>query len=350
MSWALTHHRLRDVLRRLGRAVPAPARNVAGLARGTAVAQMAMLLAIPVLARLYGLEAFGVFGVFSTASTALAVAAAGRFEQAIIPAPGDRDALCLVHISLATVASACVVLAIGLLAARPAFAALVSSPGMRAALYWIPLGVAVQAVGQVLLQWATRLHRDAAIARFFAERAMIMSGVQIVLGVIGTGQNGLVLGQIAGFAGAALLLRGRLAGRVTADAASIGIREIIQVARTNIDFPRYGLPRTLIEAIAAIAQPIMVATLFGAAAMGGYWMAQRILGLPGAVVGDPVRQIFFRKASEARRSGAPLFPMTIRTILALSMITLPFAAVMVIASEAIFAVILGPSWALAAVS
>ena len=51
----------------------------------------------------------------------------------------------------------------------------------------------------------------------------------------------------------------------------------VLAARSHLDFPRKGLPRTLLEAVATIAKPMMVAALYGAAAMGatgwrsGFW-------------------------------------------------------------------------------
>jgi O-antigen/teichoic acid export membrane protein len=66
----------------VGNALPVPARHAAGMARGTVIVQLAMLLAIPLLARLYDTEAFGIFGIFSTATTALGAAAAWRFDKA----------------------------------------------------------------------------------------------------------------------------------------------------------------------------------------------------------------------------------------------------------------------------
>ena len=106
------------------------------------IGQLLMLAAIPALARVYGVDAFGAFGIFSTVSLALSVAAAGRFEQAIVPAATDRSAIALVHLSLGVVALVCLVLAGVLLAVLPASAPLLGSAGMVAALYWLPLGVA----------------------------------------------------------------------------------------------------------------------------------------------------------------------------------------------------------------
>jgi O-antigen/teichoic acid export membrane protein len=319
------------------------------MARGTVLAQLAMLGAIPILARLYGIEAFGVFGIFSTASASLAVAAAGRFEQGIVPAANDRTALGLIYVSLGIVVLATLSLGGGLLAAMPALAAVVPSSAMRAALHWLPLGIGPQAIGQILLQWATRRHHDGAIARFYAERAVIMSGTQIAFGAVGTVQNGLILGQIAGFSVAALLLWRRLPGLSVAGGFAAMLKNAAQAARSHLDFPRYGLPRTLLEATATIAQPMMVAALYGAAAMGGYWMALRVLGLPGSMLGDPIRQVFFRRASERRRSGAPLVPLVLRAFLALSVITIPFAGILLAASKVLFLVFLGPAWNMAAI-
>ena len=307
-----------------------------------------MLAAIPVLARLYDVGAFGVFGIFGTASAALALAAAARFEQGIVPAISDRAAAAVMHLSVAIVVVVCMILAGGIYVAMPAAVRVVPSAPMRAALYWLPLGIGSQALGQILLQSATRQHRDGAIARYYGERALIMSSTQVALGAIGIAQNGLILGQIAGFSVASLLLWRRLPRSRRQNPRAM-LRSAVQAARSRLDFPRYGMPRTLLEAAATIAQPIVIAALYGSAAMGGYWMAMRILGLPGSVLGDPIRQVFFRKAAERQRAGQPLAPLITRAFLNLNVVTVPFAAVLLIGSRTIFSILLGPAWMMAAV-
>lgn len=322
--------------------------HIAGLARGTAVAQIATLAAVPFLARIYGLDDFGVFGIFSTASTGFAVAAAGRFERGIVPAATDRVAVLLAWLSFAVIAAACALLGVALLIATQPLTDFVASPQMRAALYWLPLGIASQAAGQVLLQWATRCHSDTAMTRFYGERALIMTTAQIALGLIGTSQNGLILGQIAGFAGAALLLWRRVPKLSSHVELRDALAEVGKVARANSDFPRYGLPRTLTEAAAVVALPMLISACYGPAAMGGFWMALRILGLPGSVLAEPIHQIFFRKASDRKRSGMPVLPLTIQAMLAVSVITVPYAAVILIGGKTLFLWVLGPNWTLAA--
>ena len=67
------------------------ARNVLTLASGTAVAQLLLALAVPVLARLYTPAEYGVLAVYSSTLTVLVVAASLRYETAI-PLPREEFA------------------------------------------------------------------------------------------------------------------------------------------------------------------------------------------------------------------------------------------------------------------
>jgi hypothetical protein len=59
----------------------------------------------------------------------------------------------------------------------------------------------------------------------------------------------------------------RLAGLSPAGGFAAMPASAVLAARSHLDFPRHGLPRTLLEAVATIAKPMMVAALYGAAAM-----------------------------------------------------------------------------------
>ena len=330
--------------------MPAPVRSVAGLARGTVIAQIALLATIPISSRLYDANAFGVFGIFSTASAALALAASGRFEQGIVPATNDRTATGLFHLSLGIICLVAIAVGAVLEPVLRAVRAVAPAAAMPAGLYWLPLGIGAQAVGQVLLQWATRKHNDLAIMRYYAERTIVMGGAQIAFGIIGTPLNGLILGQIVGFSFAALRLGQRLRdpGPSGAPGPALTPRaacaRALGVARLHVDFPRYGLPRTMLEAAAAIALPTLISALYGAAAMGAYWMALRILALPGSVLGDPILRVFYRKASELRLSGTRIMPVVFRAFLGMCLLTVPFAVLLVVGSGPLFRIFLGPSW------
>ena len=65
-------------------------RHVVTLASGTAIGQLLLFIAVPVLTRIYSPADYGALGVFSSTLHMLVVLASLRYEQAI-PLPEDED-------------------------------------------------------------------------------------------------------------------------------------------------------------------------------------------------------------------------------------------------------------------
>ena len=80
------------------------ARHVVTLASGTALGQLLLVLALPVLTRLYTPADYGALAVYSSTLTVLLVLASLRFEVAIPLPDDDRAAGSLLALSLLALA------------------------------------------------------------------------------------------------------------------------------------------------------------------------------------------------------------------------------------------------------
>jgi O-antigen/teichoic acid export membrane protein len=141
------------------------ARHAMTLAAGTAFAQLLLVLAVPVLTRLYTPADYGALAVYSSTLTVLLVAASLRYETAI-PLPDDEQvagALLGLSVMLLVVLSMFVALLVWL--AGDAFVAAVKAPALRPYLWLLPLGFFGAGMYQVLSYWAIRKREFGRIAR-----------------------------------------------------------------------------------------------------------------------------------------------------------------------------------------
>jgi hypothetical protein len=76
-------------------------RGVLAIAGGTALAQVAGVLFLPLLTRLYSPEALGLWGLFVSFLGVASVAATLRYEVAIVAASSEEEALALTRSTLA---------------------------------------------------------------------------------------------------------------------------------------------------------------------------------------------------------------------------------------------------------
>lgn len=244
------------------------ARSVVTLASGTAIAQLLLVLAVPLLTRLYTPADYGALAVFSSALTVLVVLASLRYEAAI-PLPADDEVagslLALTFVLLAVMA-ALVSLLVWL--AGDEFVTMVNAPALRPYLWLIPVGLIGAGTYQALSYWAIRRREFGRVARTKLSQGAGQVVTQVALGVAGAGVPGLligdVVGRVAGGGGLALLaLRERSHARVTRSS-------LVAVAARYRRFPLLTTWAGLLNVGSLQLPSILFSAGFGAAAAGLY--------------------------------------------------------------------------------
>ena len=139
-----------------GLRLPAPLRGIASILGGSVAGQGVVILAYPLLTRLYTPSEFGLLTVFTSTVILVAVPLTAALDGAIPLPRDDRDAAAVAWAALLCVAATSIVTAlVGLLAAEP-LAALLGVPQL--AQYWRLVALTVLAVGtyEVLTDWMVR--------------------------------------------------------------------------------------------------------------------------------------------------------------------------------------------------
>jgi O-antigen/teichoic acid export membrane protein len=322
-------------------------RSLAILGSGRILARLLMAAAVPLLARCYDAEAFGFFGVFVTACTAFTLAAAVCYEQGIVPARSDTESARLTYLSLLLVVLTSAALALVMVLVGPVLR-LVDIGMLSQMAVILPIGVAFNAAVEVLLHWANRNHRDRLISSAAVLRALIMLGIQFGASWLAMNQSGLILGHIVGSASAAILLCIALPWPRLPIGEGSWWRQLSGTARRLSILPRLSAPRVVLEACGNILVISLLTQLFGAAAVGLYWMAQRVITIPSQIVDQPVMQFFYRSASAAMMRGDRLVKLLGATMLGLSAVAVPCVLILMVGADFLFEHLLGAEWVPAA--
>lgn len=316
--------------------------SVVTLASGTALAQLLLVLAVPILTRLYTPADYGALAVFSSTLAVLVVFASLRYEAAI-PLPQDEAAagsLLVLTLGILTGMAALVSLLVWLLG--DAFVSAVNVPAIRPYLWLIPVGFLGAGIYQALSYWAIRRRDFRRVARTKLSQGAGQVLAQVGLGVAGAGALGLivgdVIGRVAGAGGLALAaIRGRPAGRVT----PASIRAIAARYRR---FPLLITWSGLLNIGSLQLPSIVFSAAFGAAAAGLYALSYKLLVLPTMLVAQSVGQVFLSRAATLATEPEQLRRLTERTALGLFAAGLPAFGVVALAGPRLFAVALGPQW------
>lgn len=275
------------------------ARGVGVLVGGTAGAQFLMVLAAPLLTRLYSPEDFGLLAVFTAILALFGVIAAGRYELAIPLPESDQEAANLTMLGFVLVVlTSALTFAVFLLWPQPIADAL-NAPGLAPYLWLIPFGVFFLGCYEVFSKWAIRRKQFPTIARTRIVQALGTLGIQ--LGAFKLGVPALLGGHAAGQGlGASGLALSAFRRPEFRQCSLSGMR---QQASRHRKFPLYSTWTALFNTASLQLAPIMFVAIYGASVAGLYALTLRILSMPGSLIGNAVGSVFLSSAPAARRNG-----------------------------------------------
>lgn len=318
--------------------------NVSVLAGGAAAGQGVVIVASPLLTRLYTPEDFGLLAVFGGLLGLLGVVACLRYELAVPLPESDEEGISIVALSMLAALGMTVVTAVAVSFFREPIAILLGVPTLKDYLWMLPVGLLLFGTYRVFSYWSLRIRAFGAVARSKLIQSVAMVGIQLVGYPFGVSAMimGLIAGQGAGFARLAVpafrLARsrpGRFSWKVLQEAA-------IRYRR----FPIYSTWGAILNSASSQLPVIMLASLFNAGVAGVYFLAHRVVALPSAMIGSAVSQVFLSRAAEAARNGG-LKPMVANVHERLSQIVMPVVVLMVVAAPWVFPMAFGERWEMA---
>lgn len=275
--------------------MPGLLRRLLALVSGTLAGNVIVLLATPILTRLYEPALFGELALFVSFSGVLGAVLCLRYEQAVYLPSSDRNA------SLLTAGAGGIALALTVISTGVAAGIVLLSGGGALGYWWlaVPLAGGALALFNLGSNWAVREHHVAVVARSRISRALVQVLVQLAAGTSGAMGGGLVLGDLAGrFAGLPALIRlysARLSG------CRPSFKRVMSVLRRYHRFPLISAPGALVNVVVMQGAPVILALFYSTTAAGLYFLVQRLMAAPLALVGQSVAQVF--TAELGRRLG-----------------------------------------------
>lgn len=312
------------------------------LAGGTALSQFVVLLASPLLTRLYTPDDFGVLAVFAALLGMLGLAVCLRYEIAVPMAEDDATAANLVAVSL--LAALLFSLAVGLAVALggTTITRWVNAPALDPWLWLLPVGLFASGCYLSLSHWAIRRRAFGRITRTRITQSLGQATTQLGLGWFGAGPVGLLIGQIigqsAGVTGlAAMAYRGE-----HRRFAAIRPGTLARAAARFRRQPLFGTGAALLNGSARLLPALLIAALYGTQVAGWFALSQRVLGAPMRLLGGAVAHAYLGEAPRLAPGDAyALYMATTWRLLALGALSL---GVIVLAGPQLFAFVFGAAW------
>ena len=315
------------------------AKGVGVLVGGTVGAQILMILASPVLTRLYTPEDFGLLAVYASILSLFTVIASLRYELAIPLPENDTEAIHLALLSLVVICFTTILSAFLVFFAGEYIANSVNEPRLANYLWLLPIGIFTIGAYQVFNYWALRKKSFTVIAKTKIWQSL--TGLILQLSLFKLNALALILGQV----GSQAIGVSSLAKTAIKDP---GFRkwkwsDLKKVAIRYKKFPLFSTWGGFVNTAGLQLPPLLFAMFFSAGAAGLYALAHRVLAMPMSLIGAAVGNVFFSNAAEAHREDklAMLFEQVYVKLVSLIM---PVALILIIDAPRFFSFIFGEEW------
>lgn len=316
-------------------------RNIATLVSGTAIAQVAGLLFVPWITRLYGPEAFGGLGYFSSLLSFLTPLAALCYPLALVLPKRLIEARLLFDLSLKIAVGASLLIVAVFFIIDSVDRELIPFSGSYVL---VPLGVFVSILVMAYTQWAIRCGRYRLIATMAILAALSGGVIKIVLGFFYPSAVSLIVVTIAVLILNLIVLSKNLGilFRPT-EIFSIRVRHLA-IAKKYLRFPVYRMPHSLMAIASQIAPIFLLTSFYGAKYAGYFALTRTVLSAPVTLVGKAVYDASYPKISQRYNENLANFGFILKLTGGLAVISLIPLFIVFLAGDAIFSFIFGSEW------
>lgn len=318
------------------------------LAKGAVVARMVGVLSIPVLARIYSPEDFGVLALYTALVLVLAPMLTLRYVQAIPLPKTDAMAINLLVVCLKLIFFGALIL---VLVFSIFGSVLLGWFDMQSLVPWWPLlilGVAGTALYELFSLWATRKKQYKVLASTQVVQSLMGNVTKVALGLLALKPAGLLIGQfVAQSGGVASFVKQSLNDFVKLK-PKIQKKKGTFVVKYYRHFPYYRLPSQVLMVLSVQSPVLMMAALYDKEVTGHLSLAMMALSLPTSLIGAAVAKAYYAEVAMLGRNNIKQIKrITIDVQKKLFLVGLPLTVLAVLLAEPAFAIVFGERWAVA---
>lgn len=316
------------------------------LTGGTVISQLITIFVIPLVTRLYEVNQFAIQTTYLSVLSAIMIFSTLSFELAIPLPEKDNEAIDIVILSAFILIIVCTTLIFIYCIFGEQLFNILRINELKAFFPFMPIGLFCNGIYKILNYWNIRMENYKIISSTRITQNIGKSGVQVSFGILKFGSIGLLIGEIAGFAGGIYKMLRRL---ITEDLVRIryhfSINNIKKAYNRYVKFPIYVSISRISDYISMQLPTMIFVFRFTQNDVGIYGMAVRILSIPMSFIGGAIAQVFFGKGSKIAGSNSQelrnVFSKTTKILFLFGIIPAIF---IVIFGPEVFQFVLGSKW------
>ena len=321
--------------------------NVLKLLSSKIATQAISFITGPIIARIFLPEHFGTVQLFSSISGVIIVISCLRYDLSIPLGRDKNEVIASFIISVISTLAIALLSFVSMLILKEKVAVWLKSPELETFLWFLPLAVLLGGVGSAIRYYASRSGKFGAMA--WADFGSVSGSIFITITfglIFGASAKFLFIGQIAGMILNILILFIFLSREFLSEVRTINLslRDIWEVAKYHKKFPIYDTWGGLFNSISGQLPPIILGAYFSTTVVGYYSLGNRFVGLPMALLGGSIAQVFFPVASKEYNETGRLNNIVSSTFKRLVQIGIFPMMVLGILGAPIFGFVFGPNW------
>ncbi len=283
-------------------------KNSATLLSAGVIVQGIALLVYPILTRLYSPEDFGLVSLFLSLTGILSLFAPAEFQYSLVLPKSETKAIacfCLgLFITLGVVA-----LLVCTLPFSEQIAKIFNAPNL-AQWYWaVPVYVFLFGVWTLLNYWYTRHKQFTSVGNYQMTQSVTNAVLKCVFGYAGILSGGLILSAIFAPFVALCVSIARTFKKSLRPLFTVKKEDCKLVAKEYANFPKYSLPRALVNSVSRGLPILLLTPYFGLLEIGYFGMALTLALGPITIISNSLYPVFYQKTAERvqRRESISVF-------------------------------------------
>lgn len=327
-----------------------PTRNILTLLRGTAISQILLIAAAPVLTRIYTPASFGKLALFISIVSILSVVVCWRYELAIVLPKEDKDAANLLILSVIINLWMCFLTLLFVLFFAKSLGVLFGVSEIVWLFWLLPISLFLLGIYQSFNYWSTRKKQFKYLSISRVNQAATGIVFQLGFGFLtNLGAGGLLGGYlISQFVGTSVLigqvLKNDCISIIRAANPGIMLKQAIKYRK----YPLFSSWSSFLDNIALALPILFFAKYFDLTTVGFYSLGMRLFQVPLSTIGASVSQVFFQRIADEYNKTGTINHLVEKTFKRLALLSLPILFIMFFAPP-LFELAFGPEWRIAGV-
>lgn len=320
------------------------------LLKGAGLARLIGIVSIPILARIYTPEDYGILALYVSFVTILMPIMTLRYVQAIPLPRMDVVAFNLFSLCSKLIVFFSVLLGILLYVWGGQLLAWFNMEALMPWRWLIVIGAAGAATYELFSLWATRKKQYQIIAKTQVTQSFIGNLVKIGLGLLAFKSSGMIIGQFISQSAGIVSFIKNARQDFKAYLPKVQKNKEKFVAKYYQDFVWFRLPSQFLLSLTSQAPVMMMAALYSKEATGQLSLAMMAMALPVGLIGGAISKAYYAEiAAVGKRDISRIRLITLAVQKRLFLIGIPITILIMVLAKPLFVLIFGEQWALAGV-